>query len=144
VFLAIADEWLEKFASNRLRDATAIVRETNLQSPKDLSQIDIDLSVLSCDRLTGVQQQIVKSAFQFLGVEPTRAVALLPDRNANVVKVGVGTHGLYHAFDRFLYAAICPPQGFPGARELQQRIDQIRHLINCDPNLLVQLLPLIG
>src|SRR5579864_1001102 len=60
VFLAITDERLEKLASNRLRDAATVVRKPNLQSPQNFSQIDVDLSILACDRLTRIQQQIVK------------------------------------------------------------------------------------
>src|SRR6202022_630349 len=79
VFLAIADERLEKLASNRLRDATAIVGKPNFKPPQHFAQINVDLSILSRDRLTRVQQQIVKSAFELLGIEPAGAAAFLPD-----------------------------------------------------------------
>src|SRR5579862_6832382 len=117
----MADKRLEKFAANGLWDAATIVRQPDLQSPGNFAQVDVDSPALSGsrNRLARIQQQVVKGALQLLSIEPADAVAFLPHRNAHRVKPRMSTYRLHHTIDRLPHAAVRPPQGLPGSRELE-------------------------
>src|SRR5689334_19508230 len=51
IFLAIADEGLEKFTSNRLGNAAPIVMHTNLDSPWEALEFDFNTASLDGNRL---------------------------------------------------------------------------------------------
>ena len=50
----------------------------------------------------------------------------------------------HHALDRIFDVSIRRPQRLAGAREFQQGIDEIGHLIHRDSNFLIKFLALIG
>src|SRR5579871_2626550 len=79
VFLAIADKWMKQTLTNRFGDARAVVGNRNRERARDCSRRDFHLASDVGGGLTGVQQQVIQSAFQLARIEPARDLATAQD-----------------------------------------------------------------
>src|SRR5712691_2439791 len=109
VLLAMANKGLEELASNGLRDPTSVVADANFDPISNFTQFDLDTPRVCRDGLACVQQQVVKSTLQFLRIEPSGAVALLANGDADMVKFGMCPYRLNHMLDRVLDASVRRP-----------------------------------
>src|SRR5580704_16677841 len=89
VLLAVTDEGLEQLAANQFRYAASVVAQPKLDSASHFGEAQVDDPLLRNDCLTSVQQQVVESAFQFLGIKPSRTVTSLADGNPYLMKFGM-------------------------------------------------------
>src|ERR1019366_5579429 len=69
VLLAIADEWLKQFVVKRGFHPGTIVGGPNFQVAIDLSHMYRDVAAANLGSLAAIQQQVVKDALHFAGIE---------------------------------------------------------------------------
>ena len=87
--------WLTKGSNSwpriNFRNAAPVVAYANLDSAVDLAQSHMDAAAFGHNRLAGVQQQIIESALQLLGIKPSRTAAFLADSDTNRVELRMRT-----------------------------------------------------
>ena len=144
IFLAMADEGFKQLPANRFRNASPVVAYPNLNSALYFIERDLDSACLRHNRFARIQQKVIQGPLQLLRIKPSRAVAALTHRDPHLVEFRVYTYGLHNPLDRVPYVAVRRPQRFAGTRELQQRIDEIGHLVHRHADFLIELFPLVG
>src|SRR5262249_55059078 len=130
VLFSKTHERLKQLFADRLWNAGTVVQYTNFNMMFRFTELYFDLPGVGWRNLACVAKQIYQCALDLLLIEPGFAVSFARNRDFRMVKIGMRMHCVYSSGDRFLNPPEDPAQRFPSIRKLQQRIDQVRHLVH--------------
>src|SRR6267143_875930 len=130
ILFPVACERLEESSADRFGHSRPVVHDANLDSVLAFAQVYVDPSRFARDGFTRVHQQVRKHPLPFLLVQPRFAPTFAQDRNLQAVKFRTSPHRMDGALERRFNGAKHPPKGFSRLRELEQGIDQVRHLVH--------------
>src|SRR5262245_8488966 len=105
ILLAVTDEGLEQLFSNWLGNTRTVVNETDVNVTVELAKADRDLSVISWNKLTGIQHQVHQSALDPLRIKRRHASALAGNRDIDEVKLRMGLYSMNRLFDDHINAS---------------------------------------
>src|SRR5208282_102254 len=142
VLFAVTDKRMKKLIANRFCDARTVVGDRNRERCFIMANRDPNSPVTARRCLASVQQEIVKSSFEFAWIEPCQALAIVFDLNQRSLMAWMQTHGLHCPMYSFHNASATGAERLSGSGKLEQGIDEVGHLVYPDANLLIQLFPL--
>src|SRR5258706_6144742 len=115
IFLAVAHKRLEQAVTHRVRDSWTVILDANFQALAFASQLDIDFPGFRRHHLARVQQQVQKSAFQFLEIKPALGRTSHGNPNPYALEFRMRLPPLHRSIDRRANVAVRWMQRLPCA-----------------------------
>src|ERR1700722_1224642 len=142
VLLTVTHKRGKQLVTDRFGDARTVVGNRNGNGSFAAPDRDLNPALSGRGRLASVQQKIVQGPFEFARIEPCQALAVAFKLDKRSLMAWVQAYCLHSSLYGFRNAGVSGIERFPGPGEFEQGIDEVRHLIYADANLLIQLFAL--
>src|SRR5580658_1270681 len=139
ILFPVTHKRMKKLVANRFCDSGTVVGNRNRDRLLVMADRDPYPAVTAGCCLASVQQEIVKGTLEFARIEPGQACTIAVDLNEGSLMARMQTNSLHSSLHSFHNAGITGAEGFSGSGKLEQRIDEVGHLVHTDANLLIQL-----